>query len=64
MSAPAPAPAAPSDALLVKHHVLFALRNARYLPTPYQAEDSSRSVQSSLLRSLHPPSLTHAAPTG
>ncbi|GAA5848089.1 hypothetical protein JCM9279_007449 [Rhodotorula babjevae] len=42
MSGSAPAPSTASDALLVKHHVLFALRNARYLPTPYQAEDSSR----------------------
>lgn len=58
MSPPAPARPAPSDALLVKHHVLFALRNARYLPTPYQADDTSRSVPP--LPRLCPPTQTHS----
>ncbi|GAA6063144.1 hypothetical protein JCM10212_001192 [Sporobolomyces blumeae] len=30
------------DAFLSKHHVLFSLRHAKYLPTPYQAEDANR----------------------
>ncbi|CDR44778.1 hypothetical protein NBRC10512_005877 [Rhodotorula toruloides] len=35
-------PAAPPTAFLAKQHALFALRHAKYLPTPYQAEDASR----------------------
>ncbi|BGP39874.1 geranylgeranyl transferase type-1 subunit beta [Rhodotorula kratochvilovae] len=42
MSARAPSGGAPNDAFLAKQHVLFALRNAKYLPTPYQAEDNNR----------------------
>ncbi|GAA5989695.1 hypothetical protein JCM10908_000595 [Rhodotorula pacifica] len=38
--------AAPSGrdtpAFLAKQHILFALRHAKYLPTPYQAEDNNR----------------------
>lgn len=37
-------PAAPPTAFLAKQHALFALRHAKYLPTPYQAEDASRWV--------------------
>lgn len=42
MASHPPSHGATDDALLAKHHVLFALRNARYLPTPYQAEDNNR----------------------
>lgn len=40
----AASPAAPPAAFLAKQHALFALRHAKYLPTPYQAEDASRCV--------------------
>ena len=30
--------------LETKQHVLFALRHAKYLPTPYQPEDANRSA--------------------
>jgi hypothetical protein len=33
---------------LAKQHVLFNLRHAKYLPTPYQAEDGNRFVHSLL----------------
>ncbi|GAA5861615.1 hypothetical protein JCM3774_002647 [Rhodotorula dairenensis] len=33
----------PQDpAFLAKQHILFSLRHAKYLPTPYQAEDNNR----------------------
>ena len=33
-----------SAAVLAKQHILFSLRHAKYLPTPYQAEDNNRCV--------------------
>ncbi|GAA6049663.1 hypothetical protein JCM3770_005059 [Rhodotorula araucariae] len=42
MPASPPGGGAPHDAFLAKQHVLFALRSAKYLPTPYQAEDNNR----------------------
>ncbi|GAA5974013.1 hypothetical protein JCM8115_005986 [Rhodotorula mucilaginosa] len=42
MSRSAELPGQGSAAFLVKQHILFSLRHAKYLPTPYQAEDNNR----------------------
>lgn len=39
-----PTAASLPSAFLAKQHVLFALRSLKFLPTPYQAEDSNRYV--------------------
>jgi geranylgeranyl transferase type-1 subunit beta len=48
-----PALASALPPFLAKQHVLFNLRHAKFLPTPYQAEDSNRSVLFLVLSSTH-----------
>lgn len=31
--------------LLAKQHVMFAFRSLKFMPSPYQAEDSNRCTQ-------------------
>lgn len=63
MSRSAELPGQGSAAFLVKQHILFSLRHAKYLPTPYQAEDNNRYVPEPVNRGhkaplLDPPVLT------
>ncbi|KAM0752206.1 terpenoid cyclases/Protein prenyltransferase [Meredithblackwellia eburnea MCA 4105] len=53
---------------LVRQHIMFAYRSARYLPTPYQAEDSNRLTLAyfclSALSLLPGSAVSTAAPEG
>lgn len=44
MSRSAELPGQKYAAFFAKQHILFSLRHAKYLPTPYQAEDNNRYV--------------------